>query len=60
MLKNFFSLVLIILLAILWVLFAARPVALAQDKTTAFLAKVKHTLILTDQVFQMQEQTSSI
>jgi uncharacterized protein YjbI with pentapeptide repeats len=33
MLKNFFSLVLIILLAILWLLFAARPVALAQDKT---------------------------
>jgi uncharacterized protein YjbI with pentapeptide repeats len=33
MLKNFFSLVLILLLAILWVLFSARPVALAQDKT---------------------------
>ena len=33
MLKNFFSLVLIILLAILWLLFASRPVALAQDKT---------------------------
>ena len=33
MLKNFFSLVLIILLAILWLLFPARPVALAQDKT---------------------------